>query len=247
MMYGYTLVLMNQIGLNKQSKERNIGGHKWSLTHRVPKPYRSKTGIIYMQSWKQCVYLVITTMALWQHMYLGTWCLCKQSLFFFLQNATLEFQILLCLNKIVFSCFIVEQSISNHVSLCKVCFACWALFGSLVTAMCNRASCSQVHELPQSHCGDNREGTLFWWLHIYTRLASGRSEHPVCLGSLMTTYITLFDLFIEHSLVHWYQQCVTIHLVPKRMSCHKAIVVISGRAQCFHDCIYIYIYIYIYI
>ena len=22
-------------------------------------------------------------------------------------------------------------------------------------------SCVQVHELPQSHCGDNREGTLF--------------------------------------------------------------------------------------
>ena len=22
-------------------------------------------------------------------------------------------------------------------------------------------SCAQVHELPQSHCGDNREGTLF--------------------------------------------------------------------------------------
>ena len=27
-------------------------------------------------------------------------------------------------------------------------------------------SCAQVHELPQSHCGDNREGTLFSWLHI---------------------------------------------------------------------------------
>ena len=25
----------------------------------------------------------------------------------------------------------------------------------------NRRSCAQVHELPQSHCGDNREGTLF--------------------------------------------------------------------------------------
>ena len=25
----------------------------------------------------------------------------------------------------------------------------------------HRTSCSQVHELPQSHCGDNREGTLF--------------------------------------------------------------------------------------
>ena len=32
---------------------------------------------------------------------------------------------------------------------------------SLVPAMCNRTSCAQVHELPQSHCGDNREGTLF--------------------------------------------------------------------------------------
>ena len=37
----------------------------------------------------------------------------------------------------------------------------WALFGSLVPAMWNRTSCAQVHELPQSHCGDNREGTLF--------------------------------------------------------------------------------------
>ena len=27
--------------------------------------------------------------------------------------------------------------------------------------MINRTSCAQVHELPQSHCGDNREGTLF--------------------------------------------------------------------------------------
>ena len=26
---------------------------------------------------------------------------------------------------------------------------------------CNRTSCAQVHELSQSHCGDNREGTLF--------------------------------------------------------------------------------------
>ena len=26
---------------------------------------------------------------------------------------------------------------------------------------------AKVHELPQGHCGDNREGTLFLWLHIY--------------------------------------------------------------------------------
>ena len=31
----------------------------------------------------------------------------------------------------------------------------------------------------------------------------------------------------------------TVHHVPKCMSCYKAIVVINGRAHCFHDCIYI--------
>ena len=51
-------------------------------------------------------------------------------------------------------------------------------------------SCAQVHELPQSHCGDNREGTLFAWFHIYyAHLASVRFEHSVCHGSLMTIYI----------------------------------------------------------
>ena len=38
-----------------------------------------------------------------------------------------------------------------------------------------------------------------------------------------------------------------VHHVPKCTSCRKAIVVITGRAHCFHDFIYIYIYIYIYI
>ena len=28
-------------------------------------------------------------------------------------------------------------------------------------ALGHRTSCAQVHELPQSHCGDNWEGTLF--------------------------------------------------------------------------------------
>ena len=26
----------------------------------------------------------------------------------------------------------------------------------------NRSSCAQVHELPQSHCGDNQHGTWFY-------------------------------------------------------------------------------------
>ena len=43
----------------------------------------------------------------------------------------------------------------------------------------------------------------------------------------------------RNSLVHWYQQCVTVHHVSKCISCHKAIAVITGRARCFHGYIYI--------
>ena len=39
-------------------------------------------------------------------------------------------------------------------------------------------SSAQVHELPQSHCGDNWEGTLLLWLYIYyAHLAFVRFEH----------------------------------------------------------------------
>ena len=40
-----------------------------------------------------------------------------------------------------------------------------------------------------------------------------------------------------------YYAHVNVHHVPKCMSCHKVTVVITGRAHCFHDCIYVYIYI----
>ena len=43
----------------------------------------------------------------------------------------------------------------------------------------------------------------------------------------------------SNSLVHWYQQCVMVHHVPKCMSCHRAIAVITERAHCFHGYIYI--------
>ena len=36
-------------------------------------------------------------------------------------------------------------------------------------------------------------------------IASGRIEHYVCRGSLITTYIMLLTLLVEHSLVYWYQ------------------------------------------
>ena len=75
-------------------------------------------------------------------------------------------------------------------------FACWALFGALVQAMCNRTSCAQVHELPQSYCGDNQWGTFFWWLHIYISyyayLASVRFDHSVFCGSVRTAEIYIY-------------------------------------------------------
>ena len=37
-------------------------------------------------------------------------------------------------------------------------------------------------KLPQVHCGDNQEGTLFWWFNIYYAR----------LGSLITTYIYIY-------------------------------------------------------
>ena len=55
-MYGYTLLVpMNQRVLNKLSKEHNVSGHKWSMTHRVLKSRRSKMSVIHkcMLSWKQ--------------------------------------------------------------------------------------------------------------------------------------------------------------------------------------------------
>ena len=61
----------------------------------------------------------------------------------------------------------------------------------------------------------------------------------VPMNQRVLTNITLLALLVEHSLVHWYQQCGTVHHVPKCMSCHKANMVITGRAHCFHDYIYI--------
>ena len=48
-----------------------------------------------------------------------------------------------------------------------LCFACWALFGSFVPAMCSHTSCAQVHELPQTHCGDNIYVILYIQFQIY--------------------------------------------------------------------------------
>ena len=50
-------------------------------------------------------------------------------------------------------------------------------------------SCAQVHELPQSPYGDNREGTFFSWLHIYIYIY-------VCIYKfIIYIYLFLRDFF----------------------------------------------------
>ena len=58
---------------------------------------------------------------------------------------------------------------------------------------CGCTSCAQRYQLPQSHCGDNKKGTLFSWLYIrYAHHAFVTLEHSVCHGSLMTAYIYVY-------------------------------------------------------
>ena len=65
----------------------------------------------------------------------------------------------------------------------------------------------------------------------------------MCHESLLTSFIMLFAWLFEHSLVPWYQPCVTLHYVPKCMSYHGAIggLVITGRVHCLSFWLHIYI------
>ena len=98
---------------------------------------------------------------------------------------------------------------------------------------CSRANVSSVPKYSRAITSNNKNKFLITCFSV-------RFEHSVCHGSLMTTYIMLLAQLVEHSLVHWYQQCVTVHQVPKCMSCPRDIVMITGRAHYFHDCICIY-------
>ena len=111
--------------------------------------------------------------------------------------------------------------------------------------MMNRTSCAQVHELPQSHCGDNQEGTLFSWLHVYyAHLASVRFEHFVCRGSLMTIYtyfthniyVYIFILYIFKYIIYYIYYTYKIYTY---IYIYTFIYI--------HICTYIQHYIYIYI
>ena len=62
--------------------------------------------------------------------------------------------------------------------------------------MCTRTQCFQLHKLPQNHCGDNQEITLFLYIHIkYAHLASVEFEDS---RTPITAYIKHLAWFVEH-------------------------------------------------
>ena len=88
--------------------------------------------------------------------------------------------------------YVVEHllllTLRSLFSLLSTIWIIW-LFGSLVPAMHNFTSWSQVHELPRSHCSDNQESILFSWLHIYyTHLASLNFQNSMWCRSIMIPY-----------------------------------------------------------
>ena len=76
-----------------------------------------------------------------------------------------------CLASVRFDCSFKLLITYNHWYYASM-LACRALFGSLVPAVCNCASHARMHELPQSHCGDNHFG-----------------EHSVCFLSQHSFFI----------------------------------------------------------
>ena len=86
---------------------------------------------------------------------------------------------------------------------CTPYLAYWALFGSLVPAICNRTSCAQVHELLQTHCGDNRVngGHIVFMItyNIYT-IYTGTSENSRWQWELIVIYYSHMFLYIKFSL-----------------------------------------------
>ena len=63
----------------------------------------------------------------------------------------------------------------------------------------------------------------------------------------LSSLLTYMYIYIEYSIGSLVPamcnrtSCAHVHELPQS----QIIVVITGRAHCFHDCIYIYIYIYI--
>ena len=50
---------------------------------------------------------------------------------------------------------------------------------------------------------------------------SAELEHFVYHETLLTSFIMLLSRFVQHSFIHWYQNFLAVHHVPKYISYHE--------------------------
>ena len=110
-------------------------------------------------------------------------------------------------------------------------------------------SCAQVHVLPQIHCGDNWEGTLFSWLHIYIYIIFPSYFCDTCV--LRVSWITYDGLYIYiYTYIYIYIYFYTLYIyIYIYISVHYIYIYISIHyIYIYFYTLYIYIlYIYIFI
>ena len=75
--------------------------------------------------------------------------------------------------------------------------------------------CCFISSVSKSEAIVEKSALLSWFHVYYVHQASVSFNYFSCRGSLKTTYITLLAWLLEHSLVHWCKQCVTLHQVLK--------------------------------
>ena len=86
-----------------------------------------------------------------------------------------------------------DLSIRFRVSIMATCITLLAYLVEHSLINRNRTSCAQVHELPQSRCRDNREGTLFSSFCWRSFCKESEIFYKICV------FLKLFLLYTTHS------------------------------------------------
>ena len=104
-----------------------------------------------------------------------------------------------------------------------------------------------VHHVPK-YLSCHEASLVIIWGYIVFRITFIISLSYFCeIWELYEPWITYEDLYYATFFGLLVPQYLNILHVPKCMSYHRAIEVITRWVHCFHDRIYVYIYIYIYI
>ena len=87
---------------------------------------------------------------------------------------------------------------------------------------------------------------IYIYIHIYICIYIHIYVY-IYIHYIIYVYIYVYNIssntprvwFVEHSLTHSYKDCLNRRCMPKSLSCHNIIVVITRKTHCFH--IYMYV------